>query len=950
MGFSRFLFLVAIALCASASVALGRQSGKIAGKVTDASTKEGLPGASVIIDGTSVGAATDVDGNYVILNVPPGLYSVTASLIGYKKTRVQNVRVSIDFTSTLNFALEEGSIELEPVLVQGERSPLIRKDLTNPVASISTETINNLPVTDLSQVIGLQAGITVADDGSIHIRGGYANEVAYTLNGVNINNPYGNTRSVGLATNAVQEVSVSSGTFSAEYGTALSGVINYVTKEGGRNLHGSVKVYSGDHISSHTDLFNNIGDVTPSNVYRFEGTLGGPIVGDKLSFYTSGVYDYFGGSLYGQRIYLPTDSYISREGFPSTDPRRGPSSAPYYIGPYSHPQTDSLGGPGGDGAIVPMNWNKSYNLQGNIAFQVSPEMRLKYEIVTDHYEAPDNSGNSSIFNTRYKPDGRTISKTTSMFHSLQWTHTAGSRAFYTLKLSYIEDKGTSNAFDQYNDPRYLPTFYLQTLGNTSFLTGGVDLSRFSRRTQTLGAKFDLVAQLYDVHELKFGLEVRKHNLSVESYTLQFQDPAHPQIDPSPTNFFTGEYNFQPFIPTVAGGYVNYTMHPLQGSAYLQDKIELFESIILNLGLRYDYFDPAALYNPMISQELSLQDTIFLNKNLQSAKPKNMFSPRISVSFPITDQGTIRFSYGHFTQIGSLSSLYRNPNFRAPLGTTPSFGNPNVNPQRSIQYELGLQQGFTQNLKMELTAYYKDVRDYIFFENIITARGDKQYSVLTNLSYANTRGFSVSLLKRRGIDGLFSASIDYTFQIAEVNRTQPTDDLFFNEEKGKLTETYLVPLSFDRSHSLTSTFSLGDPNDWMVSFIGYLRTGTPYTPSFPASVVPITFIQNSDRQPMQWNVDLKVEKFFKIGSLGFSVFALVNNLFDTENALYVYANSGSPLYNIEQTTNPYQFADLKNRINRGDVGLIPLSAIDNYYADPGNVSHPRLVRLGMSMYY
>lgn len=950
MSFWRILFLMGVALCAWSLGALAGDRGKIAGKVTDAATKEPLPGANVTIDGTTLGAATDVEGNYVILNVPPGLFTATASLIGYKRMTVQNVRVSVDFTTPLSFALQEGSIELAAVVVQGERSPLIRKDLTNPVASISNEAIENLPVTDLSQVIGLQAGVTVADDGSIHIRGGYANEIAYTLNGVSINNPYGNTRSVGLATNAVQEVSVSSGTFSAEYGTALSGVVNYVTKEGGRTLRGGFKVFTGDHVSSHTDLFPHIGEVKSTNVYRFEGTLGGPITGERLTFSASGVYNNFGGSLYGQRIYLPTDSYLSREGFPSSDPRRGSSSAPYYIGPFSHLQSDSLGGPGGDGATVPLNWNKSYNLQGNVALRISPEMHVKYEIVTDHDEAPGGSGNSSIFSTRYKPDGRATNKSTSFFHSLVWTHSMGSRSFYTLKLSYITDEGKTRTYDNFDDPRYLPSFYLRALGNTSFLTGGVDLSRFSRRTETVGGKFDLVAQMFDFHEVKFGLEVRKHNLSIESYTLQFRDPAHPQVDPSSTNFFTGQYNFLPYIPTVEGGYINYTKHPLQMAGYVQDKIELFQSIILNLGLRYDYFDPAAQYNPLISQELSLQDTIFLYKNLQDAKPKHMFSPRISVSYPITDRGTIRFSYGHFTQMGSLSSLYTNPNFRAPLGTTPTFGNPNVNPQRSIQYELGLQQGFTDNLKLELTAYYKDVRDYIFFESVITARGDKQYSLLTNLSYANTRGFSVSLLKRRGFDDLLSASIDYTFQIAEVNRTEPSDDLFFNEEKGKLTETYLVPLGFDRSHTLTTTVSLGESSNWMVSLIGYLRTGTPYTPSFPASVVPISFIQNSDRQPIQSNVDLKIEKYFKLGFIDFSLFVLVDNLFDTENELSVYANSGRALYNIEQTTNPYQFADLKTRINRGDVGLIPLKAIDTYYANPGNISRPRLVRFGISVNY
>ncbi|MGB2868950.1 MAG: TonB-dependent receptor, partial [Bacteroidota bacterium] len=363
------------------------------------------------------------------------------------------------------------------------------------------------------------------------------------------------------------------------------------------------------------------------------------------------------------------------------------------------------------------------------------------------------------------------------------------------------------------------------------------------------------------------------------------------------------------------------------------------------------FDAAADYNSDISSELVVQDSIFLTKNLHPATPKHMVAPRLSVSYPITDRGTIRLSYGHFYQVGSLSSLYSNPNYRAPLGTTnPSFGNPNVNPQKGIQYEIGLQQGFTDDLKIEVTGYYKDIRDYIYSQTIITPRGDRQYSLLTNLSYANTRGLSVSLLKRRAPDGILSATLDYTYQIAEGNRTQPSEELFFSEQKGQLSETFLVPLDFDRSHTLTSTVTLSEPEDWNVSMIAYLRTGTPYTASFPSSVVPIIFQQNTDRQPVQWNVDLKAEKFFNLGFLRFSLFVLVDNLFDRENELSVYGNSGKALYNIEQTTNPTRFLDLHNRITRGDPGMIPVNAVDSYYANPGNISSPRLVRAGLSVLF
>ena len=152
------------------------------------------------------------------------------------------------------------------------------------------------------------------------------------------------------------------------------------------------------------------------------------------------------------------------------------------------------------------------------------------------------------------------------------------------------------------------------------------------------------------------------------------------------------------------------------------------------------------------------------------------------------------------------------------------------------------------------------------------------------------------------------------------------------------------------HTLTTTVSLTQTDDWSVSLVGYLRTGTPYTPEFPAYVVPIPFVQNSDRQPVQWNIDLKLEKFFSFGPMSYSVFVQVDNLFDTENELYVYANSGRALYNIEETTNPALFQDLRTRITRGDPAMIPLEGIDRYYANPANVNRPRLLRFGASIIF
>jgi hypothetical protein len=225
-------------------------------------------------------------------------------------------------------------------------------------------------------------------------------------------------------------------------------------------------------------------------------------------------------------------------------------------------------------------------------------------------------------------------------------------------------------------------------------------------------------------------------------------------------------------------------------------------------------------------------------------------------------------------------------------------------------------------------------------------------VLTNLSYANSRGLTISLLQRRAPGSIFSASLDYTFSVSEGNRTEPAADFFFSEKSGKSVETFLVPLDFDRTHTLNATMNLGETDNYTVSTIWRLRTGSPYTASIPASLSlsQTQFVQNSSTKPFQWSMDLKAEKYFKVNNLNFSAFLLVDNVFDIQNETDVWTNSGRALYSADQVANPNQFAQISTRIQRGDAGLIPMSAIDNYFVNPNNVSRPRLVRVGVSLYF
>ena len=599
--------------------------------------------------------------------------------------------------------------------------------------------------------------------------------------------------------------------------------------------------------------------------------------------------------------------------------------------------------------MVPMDVSKDWNIQGNISYKFSPTMKLKLESV---YSKDQSKGYSMAF--KYNPDGVGTSYSEGLFNTLDFTHTVSSKVYYTLKASYGYNLSRYYLYDNVDDPRYLPTLYLQTIGNTVFYAGGTDNYRSFRRTTTINAKGDVVAQLFGVHEFKAGFDFHAYKVDVEAFSVQIgklmSDGSLGTITPQDL-MYNPNLTIVRQRPTSPSLYTNYSKKPSQFAAYIQDKIELASTLILNAGLRFEYFDPNSMYNPNISQNLTDSMYGYISAYNIKADKKTTLSPRISISYPITDRGILRLSYGHFYQVGSLSSLYSNSNYYVTnVGSTPTFGNANVNPQKAVQYEVGLQQQLTEDFKFDLTGFYKDVSNYIYTQAVYTVQG-REYYVLSNLAYSNVRGITLSFLKRRSPGSMFSASLDYTFSIADGNRTEPAEDLFYSEQSGKTTETYLVPMDFDRSHVINATVSLTDPNNWNLGIVANVQTGSPYTPSLPTSLSTVIFEQNSGNQQLQWNVDLKFEKYFKFGPLDYSVFVQVENLFDTQNERTVYASTGRAFTAVEQQTDASSFTNLINRINRGDKGMISMAQVNNYYSwRPQYVNKPREIRLGFSILF
>ena len=232
--YKRFLKLFGIMAIFSMVLTAG-QTGKITGKVLDKETGNPLPGVNVLLEGTSMGAATDANGEFYVMEVPPGLYNVQFSFIGYTSLNISNVRSTVDLTTNM------GTITLEPEVIEGEavsvtaEKPLIEVNATNEVRVVRSEDIKNLPLRGVTNVVALQTSV-VDDEGSLHIRGGRSEEVAYYTDGVSTVDPYSLTKRGSIPNISIEEVSVQAGGFGAEYGSAGSGIVNTTTKTGGNKL------------------------------------------------------------------------------------------------------------------------------------------------------------------------------------------------------------------------------------------------------------------------------------------------------------------------------------------------------------------------------------------------------------------------------------------------------------------------------------------------------------------------------------------------------------------------------------------------------------------------------------------------------------------------------------------------------------------------------------------
>lgn len=965
-----WLYLISLLLLCYVSSLFAGTTGKISGRVKDKQTGMGLPGVNVVIVGTNRGAATDPDGFYQIINMPPATYTMQVFMIGYTKMTIQGVKVNVDKTTKQDMALTPEVLQGEEVTILAER-PLIEQDRTNTTYYVDSETIDELPVTTMQEVVELQAGVITGADGEIHFRGGRQREVAYMIDGVPITNSYSQSggKNVAIENSVIDELQVISGTFNAEYGSAQSGIINIITKNAKEEFHGGFQYYSGDYVSNKTDKFIGIDRINPLAEYDLQGNLSGPVLGNKLGFFATARYSTALPEEYKDRNYPDTYLWYERR-FNPVDGWAINAYQKWFTEHYASEITkmgaihipDSLST--GDGKSGPLAQYQRLTATAKLTFIPSSSIRLSYNLIASQIK----SKIGDVYR-RYQPDALATNWDNSDHHFLNFRHLVTANFYYNLNLSYQHNYGKGYYRKDNKVADFPGDEGIQPISSSSsdFSLGTTDGGYYGKDGKNYRKLYiingDINWQLDKHNFIKAGFEVKQHRINTYSWPLIATEDWSRYAYTTSINgkdyswseywnlmvdywknwnvtYDTTKYRY-PQADEVTR-YRDFTIKPLEAAFFLQDKLEMGE-IILNAGIRLDVFKPneKIIINERIESYL-----LGSPSNLKDAPTRFQLSPRFGLSFPISEQGAFHVSYGHFFQIPSFQKMFNEPlQVLTPIQLEGKFlGNAELKPERTIAYEVGLQQGITSDYSVDLTLFYKDFRNQLGIESLTTV-DLVTYTRYVNRDYGNVKGFTLALEKLR--TGLFSGAIDYTFQYAEgsassaefIQMVQVATRI--GGEPLQFVERQILPLDWDQRHTVNLTAILSKPKNWSISTIGSLGSGLPYSPtSVSGYLFPDTEFKNTSRKPVRWSLDVRAKKQFKLSSLDCMLFLNIDNLFDNLNQKYVYTTSGLA---DENAMLPETRATRDTKIEQ--IGLFTPQEVDNR---PQWYTAPRMIRLGFGI--
>ena len=739
------------------------QTGKITGKVFDASTNEPIIGANVVVEGTSLGGVTDVNGRFIIINIPANDYKVSASMIGYSKVTIREVEIIVDRTTELTFKLTDIAIQTEQVVITAER-PKIIKDQTSTSTTISEAQIKAAPIEGLRGTLDLSAGFQKTATGTYTVRGSGSYEVNFQINGVEqVNTSTGSPASTPGSEKAnnswkydvnplgVQQLQLITGGFSAEYGNAQAGVVKVVLKEGTPKISGEFRVeyrpagqyHFGDYLYANNSYeWQRWGDynywVAQKENESFIRDLGLlDRVGSKDRY--NWLYDKYKSpaatasdtanwnEVMGREMQWAYNLWVKNHS-PADDNVLGV----YDYTKYSYNRyLIGVGGPlGQDPQRLRFYFSGEYrsnptrlptpekiqvyqNYILNLTFQPIKDHKVKFMGSFQRYRGGIWSGSEDIrwSGLPFVPSG-TSSKYYITVDPVRTEQTIAQSVNYVYtinNLSFIEA-----TFTHQNDIYQLPYLYLA--GNTQEndrLDSLGDARGYVLRDGSwwegslYRRPFNLSTNYYQDSRnttLSFGVDYTNQILSTNLFKMGIRMNYWDLFNHAVNSSFTAN------TYVVRSGYAEYYhAYPLNLAFYIQDKME-YEGMIANLGVRGEMYnfqsqsaeDPFNPFYPGINGPGRL-DSPYGNPMTKASKSKFILMPRVGISFPIGENTAFRIQYGHFASMPIFTQALSQ---RTDQGWLVR-GNPDLDFKKTINYEFGLQQLIEDNHRLDIALYYND---------------------------------------------------------------------------------------------------------------------------------------------------------------------------------------------------------------------------------------------------
>jgi len=906
------------------------ETGKIAGKVLDAETGLPLLGANVVVEGTQTGAATDLYGDFFILNVFPGHYNISVSYMGYITERRTNVFVQIDKTAQLEFALKPQVLEGKNVVVVAQVADRVERDLTATKQSYDVGSLESIAgMNDIGDIINLQADV----DGD-HFRGGRTGEALYLVGGVSIVNPLTNDQSFEPLTIGLEQVEVYTSGFSAEYGNVQSGVVNMVMKEG--SSHGWETHLD---VSSTNAYYKNWGGSVYSSEYNdFFNLLNSTEAWADSTDPVSGVplWTHFG-------IQFPTH-YIPEtktSGFPpvSVYPTRDDTlraaklvktlwlQSVRQMGlEYAKPDyrvVFSTGGPIAENTtlfvagrmnlvnfILPTDRpDMDWQVMSNIAYKpnASNKIKLIYNFNTDkENDIPSRDvGNFMRWfdNTLY------VRWETSTTHQigLHWNHVFNPSTFMDLKVgqffTHEEDHVDLMTQDSYTTIYMEQSNWRHYAAPTGYEVGRIPTSMGYEKSRTFSFDGCFTSQMGKYNLIKSGIQFISYDFDVNN-----------RSDAS---------NSESVLLR------SYDANPFEGAVYMQDKME-FEGLIANLGLRYDFYNLNTTYftdkfSPYRNPNYDPTDPILRAgydeelANKKDTRLKTILQPRIGISFPVSEKTVLHLNYGVFTQRPAFERIYYQDLNYSFSPYIRELGNPLLEPERTLSYDVGIVRYLPFGTALHVSAYLKDVNNllqYVIYED---TQGNR-YSTYINREYADIKGFHVNLEKKSGFISWYirynweagkgkSGAAEGSGERAEYIENDPTknvlpgpEDIYLDtNRKQKLVCN--IRLKSD-SNTGFQVFGIKPLANMSLSGTYRLSSGRPFTYDISGFG-----LQMNKRTPDERLLSARIEKNIPLGLTTLIIYVEGFNLLNSK--IYDYGNTFEDERNEE---NQYKRRYMEDRDN------------------------------------